>query len=94
MNHKCPYCGSEKITLDANVLITGVLHPDGTITVNDYWTPQTLAEESIAGLDSSDIRGFCHNCGMFAKFSWEKGYVVYPMFKERESVAEEGQGTI
>lgn len=78
INTKCPYCGSDDMTADIDVRITGDLLEDGRIIARHYWTPLELTEESIAGASSQDIQGFCSNCGKYCSFDWEKGFIPGP----------------
>ena len=75
MNTKCPYCGSENVTVDCDIRVTGRLNPDGTVTVKNHWN---LNELSIAINESScdDLSGFCDDCGIYCDFSWEKGFYI------------------
>ena len=76
MNHKCPYCGSSKMTVDVDVRVTADLLEDGTIRCRDIWTPDVLTEEQIASSSSEDIHGFCNDCGLNCDFDWEQGFVI------------------
>ena len=74
-NTCCPYCYSDKMTVDANVIISGKLTEHNQIQANEYWTPEALTEESIAESIEEDIQGYCHNCNSYCDFSWKKGFI-------------------
>lgn len=71
-NTCCPYCHSHRMIVDANVIISGKLTEHNQIQANEYWTPETLTEESIAESIEEDIQGYCHNCNSYCDFSWKK----------------------
>lgn len=75
-NRKCPYCGSENMTADIDVRVTGDLQPDGTIKVRNFWTPDNELEVAVASSSASDIQGFCGACGGYCDFSWQEGFVA------------------
>ena len=74
-NTKCPYCGSENITADCEVRVTGKLNADGTISVKDDWDISAL-NETVNESACSDIQGFCYDCGKYSDFSWKNGFVA------------------
>ena len=74
-NTCCPYCHSDKMTIDANVIISGKLTEHNQIQANEYWTPETLTEESIATSSEEDLQGFCQDCGSYCNFNWKKGFI-------------------
>lgn len=74
-NTCCPYCHSKDITIDANVIISGKVSKNKQIQANEYWTPETLTEESLAESIEEDIQGYCNNCNSYCDFSWKKGFI-------------------
>lgn len=75
INRKCPYCGSEDMTVDIDVRITGDLQKDGTIKIRSYWTPDGELKEAVATNLSDDMQGYCGNCDAYCSFDWQKGFI-------------------
>lgn len=74
-NTKCPYCGSNNMTADCDIVITGTVNEKKQITAKEHWTPETLTTESLAGISQEDIQGYCEDCGAFCDFTWKDGFI-------------------
>ena len=74
MNKYCPYCGSDQMTVDADIRVTGTLSSNGRIVIKRCWDRAELTE-SANELSSKDLEGFCDECGEYCNFDWEKGFV-------------------
>jgi DNA-directed RNA polymerase subunit RPC12/RpoP len=74
MNVQCPYCGSENMTVDCDIRITGILQPNGKIVVKDWWGLNEL-NNTVSISSSSDMQGRCADCGEYCSFSWESGFI-------------------
>ena len=73
INTTCPYCGSENVTTEIALKVTGTLKPDGTVELKQYWNNETL-KEAVAETPAEFMDGFCKECGRNFPFSWKKGY--------------------
>lgn len=74
VNTKCPYCGSEDIRADCNLITIGKLCADGTIKFDTEWFRDEI-EEYVSESDEKHISGYCYHCGSRCKFAWGKGFV-------------------
>lgn len=73
MNRYCPHCGSDKMTVDVDITITGTLDKDGKVRVKPIWD-ETELQEAIEESSCHDMRGFCDECGKSCGFDWLNGF--------------------
>ena len=75
INTKCPYCGSNDMTVDVDICVTGDLQADGTIKIRPCWTPDEELDVAVSSTSAKYIEGFCGSCGAYCAFNWGKGFI-------------------
>ena len=74
MNNKCPFCGSEDVTLTVQIPIEGKLNKDGSIEISKYWHEYQMLELNMQKVSCHDKYAYCNHCKRDVGFDNYVGY--------------------